>query len=127
MLTVGRVKISRIPDYFIERYDREIAAWAENFKKIGPVKSFVLREGHLAEPSPDPDMGPVLLQVKLLAKISRKGVEIEPYTKLDEAKIARHCERMQAAGMPANAFTKEPQREWLPFMPTIGKPNGEGR
>lgn len=120
MITVGRVKFDRLPDYFLERYDQEIAAWAENFAKIGPVKAFVLREGHLADLSPDPEQGAVLIQVKLMARLSRKGVEIEPWTKRDEVLIALHCEKLMRAGMPARGFTKEPERPFMPFMPMIG-------
>lgn len=118
MLTIGRVKITGIPDFFLERYDLEIAAWAANFEKIGPVKSFILREGYLADLSPDPEQGAVLIQVKLIAKMSRKGVEITPFTKRDETLIALHCEKLQRAGIPARAVLQEPARPWLPFMPT---------
>lgn len=119
MITVGRVKFEHVPEFFIERYDSEIAAWANNFDKIGPVKSFILREGHLADLSPDPEQGAVLIQVKLIAKMSRKGVEIAPHTIRDQRMIALHCEKMERAGMPANGFTKEPERPGLPFMPNI--------
>lgn len=119
MLTVGRVKIDRIPDYFLERYDTEIAAWAANFEKIGPTKSFVLREGYLSDLSPDPEHGAVLIQVKLIARMSRKGVEISPLTVRDETLIALHCEKMQKAGVAARAVMKEPPRPGLPFMPSI--------
>lgn len=123
MITVGRVKIDRIPDYFLERYDGEIAAWAQNFAKIGPIKGIVLKEGHYADPSPDPEQGAELIQVRLLARMSRKGVEIEPFTKRDEEMIAKHCTKMQMLGVPSRARLIEPVRPGLPFMPTIGKPN----
>jgi hypothetical protein len=119
MITVGRVKIDRIPDFFLERYDHEIAAWASNFAKIGPVKAFILREGHLANPSPDPEQGAELIQVKLIAKMSGKGVEIKPFTPRDETLIALHCEKLQRAGLGSKQFTKEPVRPGLPMFPTI--------
>ena len=119
MISIGRVKIDRIPDFFLERYDQEIAAWANNFDKIGPVKSFILREGHLANPSPDPEQGAELIQVKLIAKMSRKGVEITPYTQRDQTLIWLHCEKLQRAGLGSKQFTKEPVRPGLPFLPTI--------
>lgn len=119
MITVGRVKIDRIPDFFLERYDSEIAAWAGNFAKIGPVKSFVLREGHLSNPSPDPENGAELIQVKLIAKMSGKGVEITPYTPRDETLIALHCEKLKRAGLGSKQFTPEPVRPGLPAFPTI--------
>jgi hypothetical protein len=124
MITVGRVKVDRIPDYFMVRYDDEIAAWAANFAKIGPVKSIVLREGHLSEVSPNEEQGAELLQVKLLAKMSRRGVEIGPLTERDERLIANHCAKMQRLRVDARAVLKEPERPWLPFMPRIGKANG---
>lgn len=124
MITVGRVKFDRIPDYFLERYDGEIAAWAQNFAKIGPIKAFVLKEGHFADSSPDPEQGAELIQVRLLARMSRKGVEIEPFTKRDAELIAKHCAKMQREGVAACAVLKEPPRPWLPFMPAhYGKPH----
>jgi hypothetical protein len=118
-IRVGRVKIRRIPDYFMERYDREIALWAENFRKIGPVKSIVLREGYLADLSPNEERGAQLIQVKLIAKMSGRGVEIEPFTQRDETLIALHCEKLQKAGIPARVVLVEPERPWLPFMPRV--------
>lgn len=114
MITVGRVKIDGIPDYFMERYDGEIAAWATNFAKIGPVKSIVLREGHLAGMS---ENGFDLIQVKLIAKMSRKGVEIRPFGERDRTLIALHCEKMERAGVPARAMLVEPERAGVPFIP----------
>ena len=119
MITVGRVKIDRIPSYFLERYDGEIAAWAENFAKIGPVKTFVLKEGHLSNESPDPEQGAELIGVKLIAKMSGKGVEISPFTARDETLIALHCEKLQKAGLGSKQFTPEPVRPGLPIFPTI--------
>ena len=119
MISIGRVKIDRIPDFFLERYDSEIAAWAQNFEKIGPVKSFILKEGHMAASSPDPEQGAELIQVKLIAKMSRKGVEISPYTPRDETMIALHCEKMSRAGFKSKTFTPEPPRPGLPFLPNI--------
>jgi len=117
MLTIGRVKIERIPDYFLERYDDEIAAWAQNFAKVGPVKSFVLREGYLADISPREEYGAQLVAVKLIARLSRKGVEISPFTKRDETLIALHCEKLQRAGVKPRMVLAEPPRPFLPFMP----------
>jgi hypothetical protein len=118
MITVGRVKFSRIPDYFLERYDLEIAGWADNFAKIGPVKSFFLREGYLADLSPDAELGAVMIVVKLIAKMSRKGVEISPLHPRDEELIGLHCEKLRRAGIASRAMLREPARPWLPFMPT---------
>jgi hypothetical protein len=122
MITVGKVKIDRIPDFFLERYDQEIAAWAGNFEKIGPVKTFVLKEGHLANVSPDPEQGAELVGVKLIAKMSSRGVEIEPLTWKDEVLIALHCEKLKKAGIGSKTFTPEPVRPGLPFFPNISNP-----
>ena len=111
-----------LPDYFLERYAEEFAAWARNLAKIGPVKSFVLREGPFADPSPNEEQGAELIQVRLLCKISRRhGVEIEPYSERDRRNIARHCEKMQRLNIPSRRFFEEPPRPWLPFMPDIVK------
>ena len=125
LVSIGRVKFSDIPDYFLERYDDEIAAWAQNFAKIGPVKAFVLREGHFADVSPNEEQGAELIQVKLIARLSRRGVEIEPLTERDCRNIARHCEKLRRLNVPARAVLVEPPRPWLPFMPMVGKPNGK--
>jgi len=119
MITVGRVKHDRIPEYFLARYDLEIAAWAQNFAKIGPVKSFILREGYFADLSPNEEQGAQLIQVKLFCRMSRKGVEIAPYTQRDEELIVKHCAKMERLRVPARAILKEPDRPWLPFMPSI--------
>ena len=140
-LTIGRVKHENVPDYFLARYDDEIAAWAANFDKIGisalaerargvkidpepgvGVHGIVLREGVLARHSPDPEQGRELLEVFLIAKISRSGVEIRPLTKTDADIIKQHCFRMQVAGVPARAQLVEPQRPGLPFMPNVWDP-----
>jgi len=120
ILTIGRVKFYNVPDYFLERYDDEIAAWANNFAKIGPVKSFVLREGAFSNVSPDPEQGAELVVVRLIARMSRKGVEIEPYTVRDRRMIAVHCEKMIREGVPPRTRLAEPERPWLPFMPKLG-------
>jgi len=120
LIRIGRVKFNDVPDYFLDRYDDEIAAWANNFAKIGPVKSFVLREGPFADPSPNEEQGAELIVVRLIARMSRKGVEIEPYRERDRRNIARHCEKMQKFGVPARARLIEPDRPWLPFMPKVG-------
>jgi hypothetical protein len=113
-----------MPDWFVERYDDELAAWGSNFSKIGPIKSVVLREGHFSDLSPDPEQGAVLLQVKLLAEVSsrRDRVTVRPLGDQDEMLIARHCEKMQRLGVHPRAILKEPERPGIPFMPTI-RPN----
>jgi len=123
----------KIPDFFIERYLEEMELWAKNFQKIGPVKSFILREGYWADASPNPEHGAVLIQVKLKAEVDRVEdisslyenvrVIVTPLNEEDEAKIRHHCERMEKLGVPSRLFTPEPPRPWLPFMPKIGKPN----
>lgn len=119
MLTV----FERVPDWFIEKYDAEICAWAQNFQKIGPVKSIVLREGRLSDSSPDPEQGPVLLQVRLIAKMERRHdrVTIAPADEQSERLIANHCQKMARLGVSPRLILKEPARPWLPFMPTVGR------
>lgn len=121
MITV----FERIPDYFVERYDPEICAWAANFSKIGPVKGIVLREGHLSDVSPDPEQGAVLLQVKLLARMERlkDRVTIEPFDEQSGMLIAKHCEKMVRHKVHPRMILREPARPWLPFMPVTGRPN----
>lgn len=116
-ITCGPVRFIDIPEYFLERYTDEINAWAANIRKIGLVKSFILREGFLADPSPDPEYGAQLLGVKLVCKPWSGGVEISPLHERDKALIARHCEKMQKARLPANAVLAEPPRPFLPFVP----------
>jgi hypothetical protein len=121
MDTIGRPRtvFDRIPEYFVERYDDEIQAWGANLRKIGRIKSFILREGTLADLSPDPDMGAVLIQVKLRMEYARftHTVNVFPDSDADEEKIRKHCEKMQRAGVPARGRLVEPIRPGLPFMP----------
>ncbi len=113
-----------MPDWFVICYDDEISAWGANFRKIGPIKSIVLREGHFADLSPDPEQGAVLYGVKLIAEISsrRDRVTVRPLSEQDEALIARHCEKMTRLGVDPRMVLKEPERAGIPFMPTI-RPN----
>jgi hypothetical protein len=110
-----------LDNYFLERYFEEFAAWAKNFRKIGNVKSIVLKEGPFADPSPDEEMGPVLLQVKLLAKFIRRTgkVRIEPASGEDERLIRNHVQKMKEIGIPSRAFWKEAPRAWIPGMPKV--------
>jgi hypothetical protein len=108
-----------LPLYFLERYEDEFAAWAAEIPR-GEFKArrlFVFREGDVAEWSPDPEQGKQLLGAWLLAKISRAGVEISPYREADREAIAKHCERMQRAGIPSRARLIEPERPGIPTIP----------
>lgn len=123
MITVGRVKFSKIPAYFIERYDADFAKWANEIPR-GEFKSrrlFIFREGALANDSPDPEQGKELLGAWLFARISRKGVEIEPFTTADADKIRQHCAKMQLHGVPARARLIEPPRPGIPTIPNLGQ------
>ena len=113
-----------MPDWFAVAYDDELTAWGANFSKIGPIKSIVLREGHFADLSPDPEQGAVLYQVKLIAEVSsrRDRVTVRPLGERDEALIARHCEKMLRLGVDPRVRLQEPERPGVPFMPTI-RPN----
>lgn len=116
MLTI----FDRIPDFFVERYDDELTAWGKNFGKIGAVKTIVLREGYLADLSPNEEQGAVLLAVLLVAKMEkfRERVTVSPKTEQDEALIRRHCEKLERAGISPRAVLKEPERPFLPFVPS---------
>lgn len=108
-----------LPEFFLLRYAREINAWAQNIRQIGLVKSFILREGHLADLSPNEELGAQLIQVKVKCQPTLRGVEISPLEERDRMLIWLHCEKLQKAGLPADAFTPEPERPWIPFLPTI--------
>lgn len=82
------------------------------------MKSIVLREGYLADLSPDPEQGAQLIQVKLKCQPWSGGVEISPLEERDEALIELHCDKMRGAGIPASLKLVEPARPWLPFMPS---------
>jgi hypothetical protein len=108
-----------LPLYFLERYEDEFAAWAAEIPR-GEFKArrlFVFREGDVAEWSPDREQGKQLLGAWLLARISRAGVEIEPYREADREAIAKHCERMRRAGIPSRARLREPERPGIPTIP----------
>lgn len=130
--TVGPGKIDRIPDYFLERYAEEFAAWAQNARKINPefdekgrlvksTKHFVFNEGAFAADSPQEDQGKVLGGATLVATFSAKGVQIQPLTEWDERLIANHCAKLKMKGVPARAKLVEPPRPGLPFLPTVRK------
>ena len=107
------------------RYQAELRAWAANLKQIGTVKSIVLREGSLADLSPDESLGAELIQVKVKCRAERvRGDEIEIVASaLDEHHemlIRKHCEKMERNRIPAQVELVEPERPFMPFMPTIG-------
>ena len=133
-----------IPDWFLRRYQSEFAAWAANFRKIGiselvefarptawaalphgdpsiGVKSFMLKEGGLADPSPDEEAGAAVICVFLLGKRSRAGIEIMPLTRDDRDLIRAHVDKMQRARVDPDVRLHEPVRPGLPFMPTLTK------
>lgn len=116
-ISCGAVHFINLPEFFLIRYTKEINAWADNICKVGMVKHFVLREGHLSDLSPNPEQGAELISVALLCKPSLRGVEIMPRSERDKDLIAKHCEKLEKAGMAADAFTPEPSRPWVPFMP----------
>jgi hypothetical protein len=113
----------RIPEWFVLRYaqgeDSEIVQWGRNFRKIGPIKKLILQEGIFADPSPNPEYGPQLMQVELLAEIipERNMVIVSPLTERDEMLIAKHCEKMEKLKIDPRRRLWEPPKPWLPFMP----------
>jgi hypothetical protein len=113
-------QIRDIPDYFLERYQDEFARWAAYRDEAGRWSStwlFTFNEGDLAPRSPCEEQGPQLLGAWLFGRRSRHGVEIEPYRDSDRAAILKHCERMQAARVPAWAKLREPERPGIPTIP----------
>jgi hypothetical protein len=127
---MGRPKVARwvfdgtVPDYFVERYQDELRAWANNLVKVGREKHIVLREGVLADLSPDEEMGAQLIRVTLVCKIERvenDEVRIVVSAADDEQEwlIARHCEKMRGANVPARMVLVEPERPFMPFMPKV--------
>lgn len=115
-VTCGSVRFVDLPEWFLERYSDEINAWARNLRKIGLVKAFILREGHLSEIT---ENGYALIQVKLKCQPWRGGVEISPLEERDEVLIDAHVKKMQAAKIPSNVILAEPERPFMPFMPRI--------
>jgi hypothetical protein len=125
ILNCGTVRFIDIPEWFVARYDDEINAWAANIRKIGLVKSFILKEGQYADVSPDPEQGPVLLQVKLMVKPWSGGVEIVPFREIDRELIAKHVEKMERNRVSPRMILPEPLRPGLPFVPRIVPPEKE--
>lgn len=113
----------RLPEFFCIRYDEELQRWGRGFREIGPVKGIVLKEGPFAEASPNPEVGPVLIQVRLLARMSgppADRVTVEPLTERDEEQIRKHCEKLVRLGVGPRQFWKEAPRLWVPGMPRLG-------
>lgn len=113
-----------VPDYFVHRYATELRLWAANFKKIGPRKRIVLREGVLSDLSPNPEQGAVLMGVTLVAKIDRRqGDDLEICASAADEQstmlIRKHCEKMQRNKIPAGMVLVEPPRPGIPILPTI--------
>lgn len=112
-----------IPEYFVHRYQDELRLWAANFKKIGFKKHIVLREGALADLSPNEDQGAVLIGIELTARIDRlQGDDLEICVGADEYNeelIRKHCEKMQRNRIPAGLVLVEPPRPGLPILPRI--------
>lgn len=114
-----------VPDYFVHRYAQELRLWAANFKKIGFVKTIVLREGGLSDLSPNEEQGAVLIGVKLTAKIDRlQGDDLEicvsALDQENEMLICKHCEKLERNNIPAGLVLVEPERPGIPFLPTVG-------
>lgn len=113
-----------VPEYFVNRYQAELRAWAANLKRVGTEKHVVLREGNQADMSPDPELGAQLIQVTLKCKIERiQGDELQiVVSAADEEQewlIRRHCEKLEKQGIPPGMALVEPERPFVPFMPTI--------
>lgn len=113
-----------VPEYFVLRYQGELRAWAANLKKIGTTKHIILREGSLADLSPDEELGAELVQVALKCRLEgRRGDEFQIVVSAadeeQDRRIARHCEKMERNKIPALVELVEPERPYMPFMPKI--------
>lgn len=128
---MARTVFERIPEYFVVKYDGELCAWGRNLQKIGPVKSFILREGVFSDASPDPEMGPVMIQVKLRMRVTRSGttmidgrsrevateITVCPESDADEQKIRNHCQKMERLKVNPRGVLTELPRAGVPFLP----------
>lgn len=135
-----RTIYDRLPEYFCQRYEDWIIDWGRNFRRHGTQYRVMLREGPHSDLSPNPEQGPVLLAVDLLADIGRnertgevERITIRPATEQDEALIRRHCEKLVRLRVQPREFWREPPRAGLPFgmsgASAIGEPaneNGRG-
>ena len=124
--------IKNIPEYFLQRYQDEFLTWAAQIPtgEFHPLRLFTFNEGEVAPWSPDREQGKQLLGAWLFAKLSRYGVEIEPYRESDKEAIFKHCERMIRAGIPARAKLAEPPRPGIPgiqFGSNGHATDGQGR
>jgi hypothetical protein len=120
-------QIRDIPDYFLERYKDEFGRWAATLAtgEFKCTRWFAFNDGDLAPDSPCIEQGKQMLGAWLLARISRKGVEIEALTTADREAILKHCARMNAGRVPAWAKLREPERPGIPVIP-FGKSKGNG-
>lgn len=111
-----------VPDYFVQRYQDELRAWAANLKQIGLTKHIILREGVFSDMSPDEELGAQLIQVELKAKIERIDndelrIVVSASDDEHERRIKKHCEKLQRKKIPAGMVLVEPPRAGVPFMP----------
>ena len=117
--------IRGIPEYFLERYRDEFARWSAYRDVDGRAPStwlFTFNEGDLAKNSPCPEQGKEvsgawLFMKRWLGRDGRMHVEIEPHRERDCEAIRKHCEKMQAARVPARARLAEPERPGIPVIP----------
>ncbi len=123
-----------IPEWFVKHYNEQLSEWARNMRAINEsnareglprnTKRIVLREGVFADVSPNPEMGPVLLQVTLRMRVARAEgpkvthVEIAPHTEHDAELIRKHVEKMERLRVDPMKRLIEPARAGIPFMPS---------
>lgn len=118
-ITHGTVRFIDIPQWFLERYQHQFRYWSANLRTEGLVYGWTLREGYLADPSPDLELcGPQLIEVKLKCRPVHGYTEISPLEERDRMLIAKHCEKMERLGVPPDVQLQEPARPGVPFMPT---------
>lgn len=122
VITHGNVRFVDIPQWFLDRYQHHFRDWSANIGEKGLVHGWYLKEGYLADLSPDAELGAQLIEVKLKCRPVRGYTEISPLEERDRMLIARHCEKMERAGIPPDVILQEPPRPGVPFMPHTIKP-----
>lgn len=96
MITV----FEKIPDQFVQMYDRQFQAWAAEFKKRGRKCAIVFNRPPGAPPILDEEGRVVAAGCWLDAQVEITGgephVTIRPASEHDEEMIARHCREMRS-------------------------------
>lgn len=90
----------RIPEIFVEAYDRQFVLWARQFKETGPVVAFRLKVPVEALPFARDQRRIIGVRLKAELDVSQPQAPrmvITPQTDADEEAIKRHCFDLRAA------------------------------